>query len=116
MTFLHLLPNISTCAFVFRAHRRHRDVVDPGVLWYLLPVRSDEQTEFQKHEDWCRLVRDFEKKSKEYMEHESVKNKEEWQERPNGFEMTAKVICGRKVDLLPFCPSYYEPPGMDFFG
>jgi hypothetical protein len=111
ITSLLLLSNISTCEFVFRARRRHRDVVDPGVLWYLLPVKSDEQTEFKKHEDLCQLVRDFEKKPNEYIENESIRNKEEWQERLNGFEMTAKVIGRRKMDLLPFYHSYYELPG-----
>jgi hypothetical protein len=116
MTSLRLLPNISTCAFIFRARRWHKDVIDPGASWFLLPINGDEQTEYKIHEDWCPIVRSFEKKSKEYIEHDIVKNKKGWQKRPPGPNITIKVIGGREMGPLPFSPSYYEPPGMDFFG
>jgi hypothetical protein len=30
--------------------------------------------------------------------------------------VTINCIEGRMMEALPFSPSYYEPPGMDFFG
>jgi hypothetical protein len=116
MESLRVLPTISTRVFIFKVRNWHKDVVDPGVSWYLLPVNSPGQTQFEQHGHWYSRVRAFEKKSKEYIENESPTEKKAWKERATRLDINMSVICGRRKEELPFSTRYYERPGQDFFG
>jgi hypothetical protein len=93
------------------------DVLDPGVSWYLVAADSPGQTEFKTYASWCQLAQGFRKRMFTLVENDMKVNKEEWMARPPpGPRIEMKIIEGRKMVALPFSTSYYEPPGVDFFG
>jgi hypothetical protein len=116
MTSLRLLHNITHCTLILRSRNWHKDVLDPGVSWSLIAADSPEQTEFKTHHSWYCLVKGYQEKMVAYSEKDVVVNKEGWMARPPGPSIEMGIIEGRKVVMLPITPSYYEPPGIDFFG
>ena len=119
MTTLVRLHNIDNLHLILRSRDWHTDVLDPGVSWWMLPVESPEQTEFNTHESWCRQVQGFKKTSAEFLETHLEVFSQEWKERMKAGPqpvVSINVIEGRKMEKMAFLPSYYEPPGMDFFG
>lgn len=112
MTALRLLPNVRTCAFVFRnAPRGVIDVVDAGVAWKLGPV---------KH--WCGGREGPKLVVKERMNVDKVDNAKDWEERRTSPEITWNEIEDRKFGDMPRKPMDWsdwrtpEPPGQDWFG
>lgn len=116
MTTLRLLHNITHCTLILRSRDWHKDVLDPGVSWSLLAADSPEQTEFKTYDVWSRLVMGYRERMTAYSENDMVANKAEWEARPPGPIVEMGIIEGRKMVTLPFTTSYYEPPGVDFFG
>jgi hypothetical protein len=51
-----------------------------------------------------------------YTKWEMEKHGVEWKKRGGSVKIEMGVIGNRVMDELPRDPSYYEPPGMDFFG
>ena len=119
MSTLVRLHNINNMHLILRSRDWHKDVLDPGVSWWMVPVESPEQTEFKTHESWCHQVQRFRKTSQEFMKTHLKTFRNDWEERMEAGPqpvVTINIIEGRKMEALPFSPRYYEPPGMDFFG
>ena len=86
-----------------RAHHRHRDIFNPGVVWSMLSVESPKQTEFKTHESGRRHMQAFKVEVDRFLETDLVMNEKGWEERiatrigPDpglGFEVTIHVIEG----------------------
>ncbi len=101
---------------ICRFRKWHKDILDPGVSWYLVDADSPEQTEFKAHKDWCHVIMMYQRNMREYIEKDTKVNAEEWAARPSRPLIQMMIIEGRKMEELPKGPDYYQPPGVDFFG
>ena len=93
MLTLALLHNLETMHLILRARDWHKDILNPGIAWWMVPVESPEQTEFKTHESWCRQVRSFRTTSEKFMETHFKTYQKEWKQRmeaENGSRTTAR--------------------------
>jgi hypothetical protein len=90
-----MLPNVKTCAFIFREAESFVAVLDPGVAWKLGPV-----SELWNYRDR------YEEQVREYIVRDRVKNVNLWSDRLSSPEITLNYILDRK---LKGC-------GQDWFG
>jgi len=98
-----------------RYRNNYDDVLDREKFWYLLPVESEDQTEFSTRRDWDVREQQLRKRIEGAIWEDKGKHELEWKIRGPGPKVQFCVIEGRTIQARPVWRSP-EGPGEDWFG
>jgi hypothetical protein len=101
LELLRTSNEIKNFIFICRFRKYYyKDVLDPGVSWYLVDADSTEQTEFRAHKNWCRVIMQYQKQMTERVGKDLEVHATEWRAKPFQPVIQMQIIEGRKMERL----------------